>query len=264
MLRCARVLVLPGTLVAGWLLAGNLYAAEIEAAASQQDAANPVVDLFAGMDAGDIEAKVFARDSKHVNLLLENKTKEPVLVSVPAAVGVVPVMAQFMPWPDDNQQQNQQTQKVGATPQFPWQNGGNRGQQGPWNIGAGPLFSIPPEDTVKVKLTGMCLDHGLPSPRAKLPYAIRPIHQVANCPEVAALCVMVGKGQVNREIAQLAAWHFQNELSWEDFAAMRKKVAVGIAPKYTAAELAAAKEVAKAAEEFAKQMRTSDSTVSMR
>ncbi|MFW5692707.1 MAG: hypothetical protein ACOCWL_00685, partial [Thermoguttaceae bacterium] len=146
------------------------------AAAASEDAARQAVDLFAGIEAGSIEARVIPRNEKHLNLLLENKTAEPLTVSIPAAVAAVPVMAQFdFPWPGPDQNQNrQQPQNVGAAP--PWQ--GPQGNGGPMNFPGGgqrnfpggPLFSIPPEDVTRVRLTGVCLDHGLPTPRPKMPY----------------------------------------------------------------------------------------------
>lgn len=272
MLCRARVVFFPGTLLAGLILAWNSSAAEPKAVAPvvvEKEASPPIVDLFVGMKAGNIDAKVFPRSEKHVNLLLENKTSAPILVSVPAALGVVPVMAQFdqFPWPPGDQNQRQQPQNVVAGPQ--WQggrNGANQGPGNPWNV-PGALFSVPPENTIKVGLTGMCLNHGQPSPRPKMPYELRPIHEVAIRPEVAALCTMLGKGDVDQPTAQLAAWHFQNKMSWDDLGAISKKTAIGPRAKYTPAQIQAAKATASAAEKLAKEMQSpqaSEAAVSMR
>ncbi|MDZ7617591.1 MAG: hypothetical protein U1E05_11335 [Patescibacteria group bacterium] len=275
MCRYARFLVLAGVVLVGLGVAWSVHAAESKAAAptvaaEESDAA--VIDLFEGIGAGSIVAKVIPRSEKHVNLLLENKTSAPVVVSIPSAVALVPVMAQFDGFQlmDGNQNQSQRSQKVAATP--PWQNGQNqrnRNQGNPWNLPPGAFFSVPPENTIKVGLTGVCLDHGLPSPRPKMPYELRPIHEVAIRPEVAALCTMLGKGEVDQQTAQLAAWHFQNKINWEDMAAISKKTAVGPRPKYTPAEIQSAKETASAAEKLAKEMLSpqppaSESAVSMR
>jgi len=81
----------------------------------------------------------------------------------------------------------------------------------PWNFPGAGLWSIPPERVARIRLTGVCLDHGLPTPRPKMPYALRPIDQVAARPEVAAICILLGRGEIDQVTAQLAAWHFHSE-----------------------------------------------------
>lgn len=100
-----------------------------------------------------------------------------------------------------------------------------------------------------------------------MPYELRPIHDVAVRPEIAALCTMLGKGEVGQTTAQLAAWHFQNKMSWEDLVAISKKTAIGPRAEYTPAQIQSAKAIASAAEKLAKEMQSSqasESPVSMR
>ncbi len=264
MLCCARIVLFPCALVAGLLLASGAPAAE----PASEDAVGQAVDLFAGIEAGSIEVRVIPRNERHVNLLVENKTPAPVTVSIPAALAAVPVLAQFdFPWPGPDQNQDrQQPQNVGLSPQRQGPGGGpwNVPGGGLWNVPGGGLFSVPPETVTRIRLTGVCLDHGLPTPRPKMPYELRPIDQVAERPEVAAVCMMLGQGEIDQVTAQLAAWHFQNAMSWDDLAALRDKAAIGTVASYTPKQLRAAKRAAEQAKQLAEAIRPPEATASLR
>src|SRR5690606_25549548 len=53
------------------------------------------VNLFDAMEKGDIEVKFIPRDATRANLLVENKTKQPLHVHLPDAFAAVPIQAQF-------------------------------------------------------------------------------------------------------------------------------------------------------------------------
>lgn len=264
MLWCARVILFPGLLVTGLLTAALSPAAEPQATTSAdgcQDTSRPVVDLFDGIRAGTIRAQVIPRNERHVNLLLENNTSEPVLVSIPAALAAVPVMAQFdimFPWPaDDQDRRRQQPQNVGLAPQrqgFPGAGPMNLRGGAPWNLPGGALFSVPPEKVVRVRVTGVCLDHGRPTPRPRLPYELRPIDEVTDRPELAVICVMLGRGDIDQTTAQLAAWHFHGEMRWDDLAALREKTGIGTVPRYTRRQIRSARLAAAKAGRLAGEM----------
>src|SRR5438270_9054457 len=52
------------------------------------------VDLFDAMKSGDIEVKFIARNSRDGQLLVKNKTDQPLSVKLPDAFAAVPVLAQ--------------------------------------------------------------------------------------------------------------------------------------------------------------------------
>lgn len=273
MLCRARIGFFFGVLLAALLAATGSPAAESNSAVSNlapEDAPRPVIDLFAGIEAGSIEARVIPRNEKHVNLLLENKTPEPVTVRIPAALAAVPVLAQFdeFPWFEaDRDRGRQQPQNVGLAP--PWQGPRGPGAMNlpggePWNVPGAGLWSIPPERVARVRLTGVCLDHGLPTPRPKMPYELRPIDQVAARPEVAAICILLGRGEIDQVAAQLAAWHFHSEMRWDDLAAQRDQAAIGTVARYTRGQIRAARRAAEQAERLAEAMQPPQSPVSMR
>ncbi|UUO06695.1 hypothetical protein M4951_25550 [Blastopirellula sp. J2-11] len=75
-----------------------------------------------------------------------------------------------------------------------------------------------PEKTQKVKVDGVCLDHGLEDPNPKIPYDVKPIDQYTTKPGVATLLHMLGSGKIDQRVAQATAWHLNNDMSWEELA----------------------------------------------
>ena len=205
------------------------------------------VELFSAIEEGKLEVKLIPKDSSQCRVLITNKTEKPLNVSLPDAFAGVPVLAQlqFQPAGANNfnnfNNQNNAPQRVGVGNQF-----GNNLFQG--NQG-NQLFNIAPEKVAQLKLTSVCLDHGLPNPRPAMPYEIRPIASVTDKAEVYELCRMLGGGQVSQRAAQAAAWHLNNEMSWDQLAGLRLKLALGsiTQPFFTPKELAEGKKAAEAA-----------------
>ena len=52
------------------------------------------VELFAGMESGDLEVKVFAKDATGGNITIKNKTDKPLTIKMPEAFAGVPLMFQ--------------------------------------------------------------------------------------------------------------------------------------------------------------------------
>ena len=96
----------------------------------------------------------------------------------------------------------------------------------------GGMFYVAPEKMAQVQCPGVCLEHGKPEPRPAMQYEVKPIEQVTDKPEVHELCRMLGKGEVNQRAAQVAAWHLNNNMSWQDLAAKRLKFANGQSQPY--------------------------------
>ena len=231
------------------------------------------VEIFSGIETGQIEVQLIARDSARANLLFENKTDKPLSVILPQAFAGVPVLAQFQnprignPLIGNNRLagDNRVPQILGAVPprnnllgpgmmNLGGPNFGRPNAGGP-NMPPGFFFNVAPEKVGKLKLTGICLEYGKPNPRPKVKYQIKPILSVTDKPEVAELCAMLGRGEIDRRSAQLAAWHLNNDVSWQKLASMREKLAVGTRPTYSQQELKAGKEAAEKATKLAKQRR---------
>src|SRR5690348_11324911 len=63
--------------------------------ATNKKAAEQAVELFAGMEAGQVEAKIIPKDAKEGTLTLKNKTDKPLTIRMPEAFAAVPVLAQI-------------------------------------------------------------------------------------------------------------------------------------------------------------------------
>jgi hypothetical protein len=220
-----------------------------------------LVEMFSGMEKGQIEVQLIARDATGANLLVKNKTDKPLSVVLPQAFAGVPVLAQF----PDNLMDNPRNPDDPRRPQTLGIGPGMNNWMGPglMNVGrpnvGGPQvppgfwFNVAPEKVGKLKLTGVCLEHGKPDPTPRHKYQVQPIGSVTDKPEVIELCAMLGRGEVGQHAAQLAAWHLNNGLSWEKLAGMREKLPIGTRPTYTRRELDAGKQAADKATKLAEQ-----------
>ena len=92
--------------------------------------------------------------------------------------------------------------------------GGGLGGGGGGGIG----FSVPPEKTVQVPTTSVCLEHGKPEPRPRMKYRIIPVERYTKDPRLQELIYLVGSNRIDKSAAQAAAWHLANKMSWKELA----------------------------------------------
>jgi hypothetical protein len=264
-------------LAAALLLPTSLWAGDrVKGASERVDPEQETVELFAGIQQGQLEAKLIVASSPRCHLTVKNLTDRPLNVQFPAAFAGVPVLAQQGLFDDNfgNMNQNAPQQVGGGFPQNNWMNNNNNNNMNNnffnvpnnrrQNPMPGPLFNIAPEKVGKFKLQCVCLEHGKPSPGPRIPYEIKPIESVSKKPEVAVVCAMLGREVLGQKAAQAAAWHFANGLSWKELHVKQKSIAMGRIhePYFTSRELAAAKKAAERAEKFVKENQkasTSDS-----
>jgi hypothetical protein len=176
------------------------------------------LDLFDAMKSGDIEVKFIAKNSRDGQLLVKNKTDQPLTVKLPEAFAAVPVLAQAAAGGGvggnnksyNKSSSNNQNQGLGG-------GGGGFGGGGIGGGigGGGGAFDVAPEKVAKIKLETVCLEHGKKEPTAIVPYEIRPIETFTSDPKVQELCKLLGTGQLNQRAAQAAAWHLANHMTWE-------------------------------------------------
>jgi hypothetical protein len=226
-----------------------------------------LVEIFSGIEKGQIEVQLIARDSARANLLVKNRTDKPLSVVLPQAFAGVPVAAQFQDPRFDpaNPVANEPRvpQQLGLVPGGNnWPPGGPMNVPGPnfrgpnlpgQNVRPGFWFNVAPEKVGKLKLAGVCLEYGKPNPRPRFKYQIEPIQSATDKPDVAELCAMLGRGEIGQRAAQLAAWHLNNEVSWQKLESMRTKLTIGSRSTYTRRELEAGKQAAERATKLAKQ-----------
>ncbi len=205
------------------------------------------VEMFAAIEKGDIAVKLIPKDSTESNVLIENKTKQPLNVKLPEAFAGVPVLAQAFgggPGGGGTRRGDSGTRN---------QNQGFGGGFGGMGMGGG-MWSIPPEKVGQIKVPTVCLDHGLDEPRPAIPYEIKPIESYTNKPGVRELCAALGKGQVSQRAAQAAAWHLNNGMSWQELAAKRIHRANGTTqPYFSPLEIQTGVQIAAAALHTAKE-----------
>ena len=172
------------------------------------------VGLFEALAAGQVEAKLILQDETAGRVLLKNKTKQPLTVRLPEAFAGAPVLTQLLGFPNQNANPN-----------------GNRNNNGPnQGVGVGPLgggpagiFNIEPEKVVKVKVVGVCLEHGKRSPNPHVEYRLLPLDEFTSDAQVIEVVQSLGRGELDQKAAQAAAWHLASGLSWKQLA---KKIGV--------------------------------------
>lgn len=99
--------------------------------------------------------------------------------------------------------------------------GGGMGGMGGGGMGGmgGGMFNVMPEKTQRMKIEGVCLDHGLRDPNPKVPYDLKPMSDYTDVPGVYDLCHMIARKEITQHAAQAAAWHMNNDMSWQELAA---------------------------------------------
>jgi hypothetical protein len=236
--------------VAVLLTATTLGAAEgrKQAAKDNGPSETQTVEMFAAIDKGDIAVKLFPKGSTEMRVTIENKTAKPLNVKLPSAFAGVPALAQI----------------AGAGAIGP--GGGRGGARGGRSTGSGSqsmgggmggmmgggMFNVPPEQVGRFKVAGVCLEHGKATPHGA-PYDIKPIDSITTKPGVRELCEMLGKSQVDQRTAQAAAWHLNNDMSWEQLAAKQVRHG-GVSDRYfSPKEIQAAMQVVSTALRTAKE-----------
>ncbi|MCH5375443.1 MAG: hypothetical protein JJ992_15845, partial [Planctomycetes bacterium] len=129
------------------------------------------------------------------------------------------------------------------------------GGGGMGGMGMGGMFNVAPGKVGKIKVATVCLEHGKPDPNPRVAYEIRPIDSFTENAKVAEVCKMLGRGEVTQNIAQAAAWHLTDGLSWQELAFKdRVKLSNGYTEKYFAPqEIAMAMRVVGEAERRAEK-----------
>ncbi|MFM8284102.1 MAG: hypothetical protein ACKOCW_11170 [Planctomycetaceae bacterium] len=123
--------------------------------------------------------------------------------------------------------------------------GGGMGGMGGGGVAPGGAFSIPPEKTRVLRVATVCLEYGKQEPMSRVPYRMQAVESFSTDPRVALVLTALGHGEITQKVAQAAAWHLANGLSWEQLAAERIDHAGGVPdePFFRADELLAAHRV---------------------
>ena len=250
------------------LLATTVWAAERRARLTKTGSynpADPTVEMFEAIEKGDIAVKLIPKDSTLCRVLIENKTDKPLNVKLPATFAGVPALAQFGGGGMGGRGGGNrggggmggggQNQSMGGGMGGGGMGGGGMGGMG----GGGGMFNVPPEKVGQLKVTTVCLEHGKDEPRAAIPYEIKPLESVTTKAGVEELCQSLGNGQLNQRAAQVAAWHLNNDMSWQELAAKRFSFANGTSrPYFSSAEIQGGMRIAATAKMMAEQRQKQD------
>lgn len=209
------------------------------------------IDLFAGIQTGDLQVKYIPKNAEEATLQIQNNTNQPVSVKLPEAFVGVPVLAQNAGGAgggggnthhSSNGGQNQST------------GGGLGGGGGGGGLGGGG-FNLAPEAGGKLKVSIVCLEHGKEDPNPHIPYEIRPVDSFTDDGRVKEVLMILGIGNVDQQAAQAAAWHFTNGMSWSELAA-KKSHHLGRPDEayFSPGQLQTAMQIATQAEQLAKNL----------
>ena len=264
---CVAVVVL-----AIGLMALRSGAAEKSKVKDADKAEIKTVEMFAAMESGDIDVKLIPKDSKQSTVLIENKLDTPVRIKLPDAFAGVPVLGQMgMGMGGMGRHGRRHGWRHGR---HGWRHGwhgrwhGWHGRRHGWGMGGmgggmggmgggmggmgggmggmGGFFNVKPGKVAKLRVPTVCLEHGKPEPNPRMAYKLVPIETLTTKPEVIELCKMLGTGRLPQSAAQAAAWHFSDNMTWEQLA-----LKVGVdhligpsEPYFTGQELQAAMQIA--------------------
>jgi hypothetical protein len=225
---------------------------------NQNEPIGESVDMFAAMDNGQIEVKLIPKDSTQSRIFITNKTDKPLSVQLPDTFGAAPVLAQLGAGgaagagAAKSTSSNQPQALGGGMGGM----GGGMGGMGGGGMGGGGggFFNVPPEKVGQLRVATVCLEHGQPNPRPNIPYEIKPLEKVSNKPEVREVCRLLASGKVTQRVAQIAAWHFANNMTWQQLAAEQYRFANGGGvPWFSPQEIRAGMQLAAVAAAMAEQ-----------
>jgi hypothetical protein len=175
-------------------------------------------DLLRAEEAGLVTVKYVPNDSRSAQIIVTNRSPRPLTLRLPEVFAGVPVLAQFGGAPGGGMAGFGAAGAGGA----PQTTGGAAPAGAGMGIGGPPgggMFSLPPEKTRVVKVTTVCLEHGKPEPSAIRPYKLAELKSYSDDPRLEQLLQSIGKGEVSQKVAQAAAWHIANGLTWQQLAA---------------------------------------------
>jgi hypothetical protein len=209
------------------------------------------VELFEGIESGQLASTVIMKNPFEGNVFLENKSDKPITVKLPKAVATVQVLKQGFGGGGGGGGAGGGGAGGGGQGGGMGQSGGGgmmgggMGMMGGMGMGGMGMMSIPSEKVVQVPLVTVCLNHGRPDPKPKMTYKLVSIESYTSDPILRELVTMVATGKLNRQAAQAAVWHVSDKMSWDKLQAKRIEYLGGLPsqPYFSPAELAAAQDI---------------------
>ncbi|MFZ4733229.1 MAG: hypothetical protein ACOYK7_11885 [Pirellulales bacterium] len=189
--------------------------------------AGTVLEAEAG---GLVKVSYIPNDSRSAQIIVQNLSNKPLSLRLPNAFVGVPVLAQMgMGGMGGGGMGGGGGGFGGGGMQTSGGGGfGNQGMNGGGGMGGmgggmapGGAFSIPPEKTKVIRVNTVCLEYGKHEPVSRVPYRMQALESFSTDPRLAQVLGTLGRGEIAQKVAQAAAWHLANGLSWEQLAAER-------------------------------------------
>lgn len=80
-------------------------------------------------------------------------------------------------------------------------------------------LTVMPGKMRSIRVPTVCLEHGKPEPSQRITYKLVALESHSKDPKLAMVLEALGRGEIPQKIAQAAAWHLANGLTWERLAA---------------------------------------------
>jgi hypothetical protein len=221
-------------------------------------------DLFQAIDNHQVDVKFIAKSDHDARVLVKNNTNQPLTLHMPEAFAGVPALAQFgggggggnRGGGGSRSSSSSRGGSSGGGQQQSVGGGGGGGIGGGGGGGGGGFFNVAPDDTAKIDVPVVCLNHGFREPNSSASYnMVRADEYLQDRPQVVELLKAFGNGGLDHQAVQAAAWHLNNDMSWDELKAQLQgtKRSHNRSPYSTAAELRAGMSYANNAVTLAEQ-----------
>ncbi len=232
--------------ILGVSLVAAALLAQLATAADEQSAPQGT-DLFQAIDNHQVDVKFIAKSDHDARVLVKNNTNQPLSLHMPETFAGVPVLAQFGGGGGGrggggggrSSSSSHSGSSGGGQQQSVGGGGGGIGGGGGGG-GGGGFFNVAPDETAKIDVPVVCLNHGFREPNSSASYnMVRADEYLEDHPAVVELLKAFGKGDLDHQAVQAAAWHLNNDMSWDELKAQLQgtKRSHNRPPYFTAAEL---------------------------
>lgn len=268
MSRVASILF--GGFFVGALIVLASSQAAVAAESASATSASGLPDLFEAEAQQLVSLRYIPNNAKSAQIIVTNRTRRPLTLRLPDAFAGIPVLAQMGGMGGMGGGGNQggfAAGGIGGGPQTTAGGAGGLGGQGMNGMGGGGMgmgggggaFSIPPERSRTFRVPTVCVEYGKHEPSSRMPYKLTKAETFSSDPKLAFVLESLGRGELSQKVAQAAAWHIANGLTWEKLAAEKIDHAGGIPdePYFSQAELVMAYRLVAVATEEARRRQPS-------
>jgi hypothetical protein len=233
-------------LITPMAMAGNLKVDQHLSGAEKFNPQAETVRFFEGIDAGQLQVRVTAEGANRCRFKITNTSDDPLNVVMPEAFAAVPVtlaeLQQDEPImiEDAEPQEGEEPPPPEGDEPPPPEGDDLPPPEDPQKLGIGcpyadgseiNTFCFVPGRTAHLQLRSVCLEHDRAGPSPKHHYEVRPMHEVTNIKGVYEICAMMGRGEVDHQVAQVAAWHLNNQITWRQLWDESQHGPAGIGPR---------------------------------